>query len=93
MYFIPLIVIFLIALAIFLSPILALIIVVLFLLGLGAYKFLGHGTDPEQAPPPQESRPAANGSGTATAAGHSSEEDTGMWGETWPEQRQSKGPS
>jgi len=80
MYFIPLIVILLIALAIFLSPIFAVIIFVLFLAGLGLYKFLGPGTEPEHA-----------GAGETPAAGQvtsrGQEAEGGAWGEKWPEQR------
>jgi hypothetical protein len=86
MYILPLIVILLIALMIFFSPILAVIIFALFLIGLGAYKFLGPGTDDEHAPP-QESTPPANAPGAA-ATMHS-EEDSGLWGEKWPEQESS----
>jgi hypothetical protein len=78
-YLLPVLLIVLIALAIFTGPIIAVIIFVLFLIALGAYKFLGRGTDPEHAPP-------ANGPDTAGTATESSEEDTGPWGETWPEQ-------
>jgi hypothetical protein len=88
MYILPLILIVLIALTIFFSPILAVIVFVIFLIGLGLYKFLGRGTDPEHAPPSERSTPPANGPGAATTATGSSEEGTGPWGETWPEQRE-----
>jgi hypothetical protein len=87
MYVLPLIAILLIALAIFFSPILAVVLFVVFLLGLGAFKFFGPGTEPEHAPPPQETSPPAHGPGRANTAGSRSEEDTGLWGERWPEQR------
>ncbi|HEY2335311.1 MAG TPA: hypothetical protein VGH58_09935 [Solirubrobacterales bacterium] len=93
MYFIPLIAILLIALAIFFSPIFAVIIFIFFLIGLGAYKFLGRGAEPEHAPPPKETTPPANTPGAATTATGSSDEDSGLWGETWPEQRQGEEPS
>lgn len=51
MYVIPLIVIILIALTIFFSPILAVALLVLALIALGAYKFFGPGTEPEHGPP------------------------------------------
>lgn len=51
MYVIPLIVIVLIALAIFFSPILAVILLALALVGLGIFKFFGPGTEPEHGPP------------------------------------------
>jgi hypothetical protein len=88
MYLIPFLVILLIALAIFFSPILAVILMVVFLLGLGAFKFLGRGVDPEQAPPPKESTPPAHTPGASTTASGSEDEDAGPWGETWPEQRE-----
>lgn len=81
MYILPLVVILLICLSIFFSPILAVIIFALFLIGLGAYKFLGRGTDPEHAPASEA--PAA---GTPAASGRE-EAEGGMWGEKWPEQR------
>lgn len=85
MYVIPLIVILLIALAIFFSPILAVIILAAFLVGLGLFKFFGPGTGAEHAPPDQG--PAA---GTqATTGKEELESDRGLWGEEWPEQRES----
>jgi hypothetical protein len=87
MYLIPFLAILVIALAIFFSPILAVILMVFFLLGLGAYKFLGSGTDPEHAPPPKETTPPAHAPGAATATS-GSDEDAGPWGETWPEKRE-----
>lgn len=71
MYVLPLIVILLIALAIFLSPILAVILLVVCLIGLGLYKYLGPGVDPEHAPRPK-------------AGSAKNEEETGMWGERRP---------
>jgi hypothetical protein len=85
MYILPLVVMLLICLAIFFSPIFAVILFVLFVVGLGFYKFLGRGTDPEHAPP--------NAPGAATVTSSSEEEDTGASGETWPEQSQSEKPS
>lgn len=70
-YLLPLFLIVLVALGIFAGPILAVILFILFLIGLGAYKFLGRGTDPEHAPRPQ--------AGSAEV-----EEETGMWGERRP---------
>jgi hypothetical protein len=91
MYILPLTVILLIALAIFFSPLFAVIIVVLFLIGLGAYKFLGRGTDPEHAPPPKETTPPSHAPGGARTAESNSEEGTGLWGERWPEQGEGAG--
>ncbi|MGH2976326.1 MAG: hypothetical protein ACRDLL_15905 [Solirubrobacterales bacterium] len=79
MYVIPLIVILLIALAIFFSPILAVILLFAFLVGLGLYKFLGPGTEPEHASlreTPAAGRPVTSGR---------EEIEGGMWGEKRPE--------
>lgn len=84
MYILPLIVILLIALAIFFSPILAVIILALFLVGLGLFKFFGPGTDPEHA---RVDQGPATGS-PVTSGREEVESDTGLWGEEWPEQRQ-----
>ena len=48
-YLLPLFLIVLVALGIFAGPVLAVILFLLFLVGLGAYKFLARGTDPEHA--------------------------------------------
>lgn len=79
MYLIPLLVILLLALGILFGPIAAVAVLVLFLIGLGVYKFLGPGTEPEHKP-----------TGEAAAAGErrtSSREEIegGMWGEKRPE--------
>jgi hypothetical protein len=87
-YLLPLLLIVLVALAIFTGPAIAVVLFVLFLIGLGAYKFLARGTDPEHAPPPGEATPPADGPRPATGGSGPSEEDTGLWGETWPEQRE-----
>jgi hypothetical protein len=92
-YIVPLVTIVVIALAIFLSPIFAVVILVLFLLGLGAFKYLGPGTEPEHGPPLAEPTPPANAP-ASRAAGHSAEDEkTGLWGETWPEERKGEEPS
>lgn len=75
MYVIPLIVVLLVAVGILFGPILALIVLVVFLLGLGLYKFFGPGTEPEHKP-----------TGETTAVGEpqaSGREDVegGVWGE------------
>jgi hypothetical protein len=85
MYIIPLIAILLIALAIFASPIFAVVLFLLFLLGLGAYKFLARGTEPEHAPAPGGSTPPANVP-SATTSRTGDGEEKGPWGERWPEQ-------
>lgn len=69
MYYLPLIVILLIALAIFFSPIFAVVLFALFVIGIGAYKFLGRGGGPQPAP---------------SAQAEANEEETGMWGERRP---------
>jgi hypothetical protein len=90
MYLIPFLVILVIALAIFFSPILAVILMFVFLLGLGAFKFLGRGVDPEHAPPPKQSTPPAEAPGAATSSSEDPDEETGPWGETWPEKESEK---
>lgn len=86
MYVIVLAVVLAISLAIFFSPIFAVILFVLALLGLGAYKFLAQGTEPEHAPAPSDTQPPANAPSTRSS-GAGEDEDTGPWGEKWPEQR------
>jgi hypothetical protein len=86
MYFIGLIVILLIALAIFFSPIFAIVLMVLFLIGLGAYKFLAGGTEPEHGPVGES--PAAG----AVMSKHEAAE-RGMWGEKRPEEQTEGGES
>lgn len=84
MYIIPLIVILVIALAIFISPIFAVVLAILFLIGLGVFKFLGRGIEPEHATPPNQA--AAPSEARTTATGDPGEgEKAGPWGETWPE--------
>lgn len=87
MYFIPLVVILLIALAIFFSPLFSVILLVLFLIGLGIYKFFGPGTEPEHGS--LHGTPAA---GEPVTSGRE-EAETGMWGEKWPERREGQEPS
>jgi hypothetical protein len=92
-YLLPLFLIVLVALAIFTGPVLAVIVFVLFLAALGVYKFLARGTDPEHASPPRQSAPPANAPDAAATASASGDEDTGMWGEKWPEQESSSSSS
>jgi hypothetical protein len=83
MYVVPIVLILLIAIGIFFGPLLAVILLVLALLALGAFKFLGGGAEPESAPSPDlASRPPG---GTTM---RSDEEEGGAWGETWPEERE-----
>jgi hypothetical protein len=87
MYFLGLIVILLIALAIFFSPIFAVILMVLFLIGLGLYKFLGPGTEPEHRPASE----APAGGGPVMDKHEAAER--GMWGEKRPEEQTEGGES
>jgi len=87
MYFLGLIVILLIALAIFFSPIFALVLMVLFLVGLGAYKFLARGTEPEHLPATEA--PAGGG----PVMGKHEAAERGMWGEKRPEEQAEGGES
>ena len=60
MYVIPFLFVLLIALAIFFSPLLAVVLLVVALVGIGVLKFFGGGAvDPEAAPTPPESSPAS----------------------------------
>lgn len=84
MYFLTFVVILLIALAIFFSPIFAVFLFLLLLVGLGAYKFLARGTEPEHAPvgePP----------GTDGIVSKREAAESGMWGEKRPAEEQAEG--
>jgi hypothetical protein len=87
MYFIALVVVLLIALAIFFSPLFSVILLVLFLIGLGLYKFFGPGTEPEHASP--EQTPAT---GKPVRSGRE-EVRAGIWGEKGHDQREGQEPS
>jgi hypothetical protein len=82
MYILVLIVVLLIALAIFFSPIFAVILFVIGLVGLGLFKFLGPGTEPEHAPVSE-----APAGGTPVTSKREGAEG-GIWGEKMPEERQ-----
>jgi hypothetical protein len=83
-YLLPLFLVVLIALAFFTGPVIAVILFVLFLVGLGAYKFFGPGTVPEHEPAPDRAAgPAA--ANAAERAPRDDDDETGPWGETWPE--------
>lgn len=69
-YLLPLFLVVLVAMAIFAPPLFAVVVFVAFLAGLGAFKFLGRGTEPEHAPR-SETTP-------------SEDKETGMWGERRP---------
>ena len=75
MYIIPLALILLIALEIFFGPIAAVVVLVVFLAGLGLYKFLGPGTEPEHKPTSEV--PAV---GERKTSGRE-EIEGGVWGE------------
>ena len=85
-YLLPLFLIVLV-LAIFTGPLIAAFVFVAFLIGLGAFKFFGPGTEPEHAPPGE-----APGAGTQVTSGRE-EAEGGVWGEKWPEQSQREEPS
>lgn len=93
MYVIPLLIIVLIALAIFVSPILSVILLVVFLVGLGLFKYLGPGTEPEHAPRESQMKPAASPPQGQVKTSGEREREGGAWGETWPEQGSGEEPS
>jgi hypothetical protein len=81
MYFIPLALLILLSIGILFGPILAVFVLVLFLLGLGLYKFFGPGTEPEHAPLSE----APAGGAPVTSKREATEH--GMWGEKRPEEQ------
>jgi hypothetical protein len=84
MYVLPFIVVLLIALAIFFSPLLAVVLVVVALFGLGGVKYFGgSAVDSENRP---SEVPQAGAAGSAEVEERESE--GGIWGETWPEERE-----
>jgi hypothetical protein len=86
-YLLPLFLVVLVALAFFTGPVIAAIVFVLFLVGLGLYKFFGPGTVPEhETAPDRAAGPAA--ANAADRPPHEDDENTGPWGETWPERSQ-----
>jgi hypothetical protein len=87
MYVVPLFIIILIAIGILFSPIAAIVLLFLGLIVIGALKFAGR-TEPEAAPPPKAGSPPANAPGArTTSTGSEDEEQGGLWGEVWPEER------
>jgi hypothetical protein len=76
MYILFALVVLVICLLIFFSPIFAIVLAAVSLVGLGIYKFFGPGTEPEHAPPRSD-----------VERTHEDDEETGLWGEQWPEQR------
>jgi hypothetical protein len=86
MYVIPFIVVLIIALAIFFSPLLAVILLVVAVAGIGGVKYFGGGSVVDQ-----ENAPATEGQAdvrTPPASAGSEERKGGIWGETWPEERE-----
>lgn len=77
----------LLAVGIFFSPIAALFVLVLALLAIGAIKFLARGSRPEAGPPQPHTSPPAHAPGARQTTTGREDEDTGLWGEKWPEQR------
>lgn len=85
MYVIPLALVVLVAIGILAGPLFAVIVLVLFLIALGLYKYLGPGTEPEHASPHET--PAAGDPVTSKREAT----ESGMWGEKWPERQEQKG--
>jgi hypothetical protein len=85
MYVIPLVFIVLIAMAIFFSPIVAVILLVVALLGIGAVKYFGGDTvDPESTAPPTATAAEAPGK-HFTKDPDPGGTHTGLWGERRPD--------
>lgn len=80
MYLIPLLLILVVGVGILAGPLFAVIVLVLFLIGLGLYKFFGPGTEPEHKPHGEV--PAV---GEPQASGREDIEG-GVWGEKRTEQ-------
>jgi len=83
MYLIPLLLILVVGVGILAGPLFAVVVLVLFLIGLGLYKFFGPGTEPEHKP-----------TGQVAAVGEregSSRDDIegGVWGEKRAERESS----
>jgi hypothetical protein len=89
MYAIPLIVLALIAIGFFFSPLLAVILLALALLAIGAVKYLGGSSvvDPESSP--TATRGQADVPEPPKSPGRE-ESKGGAWGETWPEEREGR---
>jgi hypothetical protein len=90
-YLLPLLLIVVVALAIFAPPLLAVIVFVAFLAALGFYKFSSRTADPDSAPSDRVVAASEDGSGAerASESGRpTNEEEHGAWGESWPEKSQ-----
>ena len=86
MYVLPLLFVVLICLAIFFSPILAVILLVVGLIGIGAFKYFGgDAVDPENAGPAETASPTRSPGKHFTADPDPEGERTGLWGERRPE--------
>jgi hypothetical protein len=79
MYLIPLLLILLVGVGILAGPLFAMIVLVVFLVGLGFYKFFGPGTEPEHKP---TSEVPAVGERKGTSR---DDIEGGVWGEKRPE--------
>jgi hypothetical protein len=88
MYVLPFVVILLIALAIFFSPLLAVILLVVALAGIGGVKYFGGSSavEPENAPATKGQADVPTPSESPAREKH----EGGIWGETWPEERESR---
>lgn len=82
MYIVPILLIILLAIGIFFGPLLAIILLVLGVIVFGGLKFFNPSVASESAPPAQQATLPANAPRAART-----EEEGGLWGETWPEER------
>jgi hypothetical protein len=86
MYVIPLFIIVLAALSIFFSPVVAIMLLLVALIGIGAVKFFGGSTvDAESAAATAEASPAQSPGTHFTKDPDPEGEKTGLWGEGRPD--------
>lgn len=85
MYVLPFVAIFLIALAIFFSPLLAVVLFVLAAAAIGGAKFFGGSGVVDQQNAAADAPQAEIGQPSEAPEG-----EGGIWGETWPEQREQR---
>jgi hypothetical protein len=89
MYVIPILVLALLAIGIFFGPLLAVILLAIGVIVFGGLKFFSPNVASESAPPPPQTAPPANAPGAAATRPRTDEEgEGGLWGETWPEERE-----
>jgi len=89
MYVVPILLLALLAIGIFFGPLLAVILLVIGVIAFGGLKFFSPSVAPETAPPPPQTAPPANAPGGAATRPRTDEEgEGGLWGETWPEERE-----